>query len=127
MCGNNNDFITDRNDISFDIQYTQGYWIYKRNEGKEMIIESQDKKAIHNFNNVLSLQIEPTLKEYSIEVYDAINDGSSLGIYSSEERAKEVLKEIWEFYEISKRYECSSNNGITLFSEPKFAYEMPER
>ena len=92
-----------------------------------MIIESQDKKAIHNFNNVLSLQIEPTLKEYSIEVYDAINDGSSLGIYSSEERAKEVLKEIWEFYEISKRYECSSNNGITLFSEPKFAYEMPER
>lgn len=92
-----------------------------------MIIESQDKKAIHNFDNVLSLQIEPTLKEYSIEVYDAINDGSSLGIYSSEERAKEVLKEIFEFYEISKRYECSSNNGITLFLEPKFAYEMPER
>ena len=23
--GNNNDFITDRNDIIFDIQYTQGY------------------------------------------------------------------------------------------------------
>lgn len=90
-----------------------------------MIIVSQDKKAIHNFDNVLSLQIEPTLKEYSIEVYDAINDGSSLGIYSSEERAKEVLQEITEKI-------CESSNikmdieGINC-EVSKQIYYMPER
>ena len=90
-----------------------------------MIIVSQDKKAIHNFDNVLSLQIEPTLKEYSIEVSDAINDGSSLGIYSSEERAKEVLQEITEKI-------CEGSNikmdieGINC-EVSKQIYYMPER
>lgn len=90
-----------------------------------MIIVSQDKKAIHNFDNVLSLQIVPTLKEYLIEVCDAINDGSSLGIYSSEERAKEVLQEI-----IDKIWESSSLRmdikGINCEVREQ-TYYMPER
>lgn len=81
-----------------------------------MIIVSQDKKAIHNFDNVLSLQIEPTLKEYTIEVYDAINDGSSLGIYASEERAKEVLKEITEFWKNGAMTDCK---GFICYEMPK--------
>jgi hypothetical protein len=90
-----------------------------------MIIVSQDKKAIHNFDNVLSLQIVSTLKEYLIEVCDAINDGSSLGIYSSEERAKEVLQEI-----IDKIWESSSLRmdikGINCEVREQ-TYYMPER
>lgn len=90
-----------------------------------MIIVSQDKKAIHNFDNVLSLQIVPTLKEYSIEVCDAINDGSSLGEYSTEERAKEVLQEI-----IDKIWESSSLRmdikGINCEVREQ-TYYMPER
>lgn len=90
-----------------------------------MIIVSQDKKAIHNFDNVLSLQIVPTLKEYSIEVCDAINDGSSLGIYSSEERAKEVLREITE--KICEVSNIKMNiEGINC-EVSKQIYYMPER
>ncbi|MBS5722190.1 MAG: hypothetical protein KHW50_07435 [Clostridium sp.] len=97
-----------------------------------MIIVSQDKKAIHNFDNVLSLQIVPTLKEYSIEVCDAINDGSSLGIYSSEERAKEVLQEIIKRY--SSYLKLEGGPAIlrgqidiqpNIFNIPK-VFEMPK-
>ena len=88
-----------------------------------MIIVSQDKKAIYNFDNVISLQIEPTLKEYTIEVYDAINDGSSLGIYSSEERAKEVLQEIISKYKTTL---YNSKTNETIVNVPK-VYEMPTK
>lgn len=92
-----------------------------------MIIISQDKKAIHNFDNVLSLQIVPTLKEYSIEVCDAINDGSSLGIYSSEERAKEVLRELIEAVSIKEIEGSYKELEIIIKLKSFVAYEMPEK
>lgn len=92
-----------------------------------MIIISQDKKAIHNFDNVLSLQIVPTLKEYSIEVCDAINDGSSLGIYSSEERAKEVLQELIEAVSIKEIEGTYKELEIIIKLKSFVAYEMPEK
>lgn len=92
-----------------------------------MIIISQDKKAIHNFDNVLSLQIVSTLKEYSIEVCDAINDGSSLGIYSSEERAKEVLQELIEAVSIKEIEGTYKELEIIIKLKSFVAYEMPEK
>lgn len=92
-----------------------------------MIIVSQDKDKIINHDNVQLLWINKNILNETIETFYIYADHDFLGEYKTEERAKEVLKEIWKFYEISKRYECSSNNGITIFLEPKFAYQMPER
>lgn len=97
-----------------------------------MIIVSQDKTNILNFSNIQNVRIEPYgthikgKKIYKIFAGNSEGYATELGTYDTEERAKEVLQEIWKFYEISKRYECSSNNGITLFLEPTFAYQMPE-
>lgn len=97
-----------------------------------MIIVSQDKTNILNFSNIQNVRIEPYgthikgKKIYKIFAGNSEGYVTELGTYDTEERAKEVLQEIWKFYEISKRYECSSNNGITLFLEPTFAYQMPE-
>lgn len=99
-----------------------------------MIIVSQDKNMIINFNSIVSTYViknyvseEKGYKGYNIDFATNEEINFVLATYETEERAKEVLKEIWKFYEISKRYECSSNNGITIFLEPKFAYQMPER
>ena len=93
-----------------------------------MIIVSQDKDKIINFDNLTQVYItqDEEEKAYFIrfETVDSLYD--DLGEYKTEERAKEVLQEIWNFYETAKRYECSSNNGITIFLEKKFTYEMPK-
>ena len=90
-----------------------------------MIIVSQAKDEIINFKNMNNIYISRTGEiRACANMEDCVY---VLGNYSTQERAKEVLKEIWKFYEISKRYECSSNNGITIFLEPKFAYQMPEK
>ena len=91
-----------------------------------MIIVSQDKDNVINYDNVKSLWIDDNVLDKTNTTFYINADDDFLGEYETEERAKEVLKEIWKFYEISKRYECSSNNGITIFLEPKFAYQMPE-
>lgn len=90
-----------------------------------MIIVSQDKKKIINFERITEITVSGTGILVGDNVF--IPKGEEVGKYKTEERAKEVLKEIWKFYEISKRYECSSNNGIMIFLEPTFAYQMPER
>ena len=88
-----------------------------------MIIVSQDKETIVNFDNVTEIAQEDG--EIGI-TNDILNDDFQvIAEYKTEERAKEVLQEIIEFYEISKRYECSSNNGITIFTQKTFVYEMP--
>lgn len=89
-----------------------------------MIIVSQDKKKIINFARITEITVSGTGILVGDNVF--IPKGEEVGKYKTEERAKEVLKEIWKFYEILKRYECSSNNFITIFLEQKFAYQMPE-
>ena len=92
-----------------------------------MIIVSQDKDTIINHDNVQLLWINKNILNETIKTFYIYADHDFLGEYKTEERAKEVLQEIWEFYEMSKRYECSSNISMTIFLEPKFAYQMPER
>ena len=95
-----------------------------------MVIVSQEKDGIINFDNILVIRLSTDFEtnKKNIIYVDCVGDEHfGIGKYGTEERAKEVLQEIWKFYEISKRYECSSNNGITIFLEPKFAYQMPEK
>ena len=88
-----------------------------------MIIVSQDKTRTINFDRVeiLGINIDDNTK-----IACCFNDGKVLlGKYKTEERAKEILQEIIKFYEVSERYKCSSNNGITIFTQKTFVYEMP--
>ena len=92
-----------------------------------MIIVSQDKTEIVNFDNITRIYVHKCPNEISDVRCDTVNDlVINLGNYDTEERAKEVLQEIIEFYEISKRHECSSNNGMTLFIKITFVYETPK-
>ena len=86
-----------------------------------MIIVSQNKTSIYNFNNINSIFIN-SYNEIRIFDNNYVEGycGDLLGFYKTEERAKEVLKEIVQFYEISKRYETA------LFMEKTFVYEMPK-
>lgn len=96
-----------------------------------MIIISQDKKAIHNFDNIISIQVEEESNgKYKIIVYDAINDNTSLGDYKTEERAKEVLNEISIAYanmELIKIPKIEIQQKITSTELLKnICYKMPE-
>ena len=95
-----------------------------------MLILSQDKKAIHNFDNIISIQVEKSNGKYEIIVYDAINDNTSLGRYDTEERAKDVLQEIIISYanmEMIKIPKMEIQQKITSTELLRnICYKMPE-
>ncbi len=87
-----------------------------------MIIVSQDKTEIVNFDNITRIYVHKCPNEISDVRCDTVNDlVINLGNYDTEERAKEVLQEIidrcanWENLKIGK---------LTGFCSPK--YEMPK-
>lgn len=95
-----------------------------------MIIVSQDKEIIINFNNVQAINVHFKNKKQVCAWFNVDEDPNGsvvLGEYETEEKAREVLQEIWNFYEDVKRYEGSSNTGTTVFFGKKFTYEMPRK
>ncbi len=87
-----------------------------------MIIVSQDKTEIINFDNVNTLRATKTGFIVSYEnTYKAEDDCSNiLGKYKTESRAKEVLQEIISKY---RKWNKDANNAVTII--PK-VYEMPK-
>ena len=90
-----------------------------------MIIVSQDKKRIVNFDNLTQVYIthcEEDNTGYFIrfETVDSLYE--DLGEYATEERAREVLQEIIERYTNWNNLVCGQPTG---FCSPK--YEMPEK
>lgn len=89
-----------------------------------MIIVSQDKKGIINFNNIMSINIIDAEKDgwlisaaFLIGIDDIYRE---LGYYKTEKRAQEVLQEIVSKY---RQYNLDNNKAITIL--PK-VYEMPK-
>lgn len=86
-----------------------------------MLILSQDKKEIVNLDNITNMFIlNNTVKcmlTYGGETY--------IGIYDTEERAKEILQEIMGKYEFSCRmkYRGSTMLGLDIY----FLYKMPKK
>ena len=74
-----------------------------------MIIVSQDKKSIYNFDNAKSIDI----LENEIYITDNIlaDEGTLIGVYETEERADEVLEELDENRQC-KRFMKMDNEGI---------------
>ena len=88
-----------------------------------MIIVSQDKTKIVNFDNLTQVYItqdeEETAYFIRYETVDSLYD--DLGKYETEERAKEVLQEIIEIYR-----EKIIHGSSGYFSSTKTVYDMPE-
>ena len=66
-----------------------------------MIIVSQDKKTIVNFDNVIYANVRklpPNEIGYAIRIYTFESDFERFALYDTEERTKEVLSEIYEKY-----------------------------
>ena len=105
-----------------------------------MIIVSQDRKKIINFNNIREIMyidnerqkeliknmgldiFDSVIKEtmrisvediegYGIYVYFDNGDNTILGQYKTEERAKEVLKMIVSAYQSCKLFQCTNNDA----------------
>ena len=92
-----------------------------------MIIVSQDKKVIINFDNVENIDIIADLDgtgeiPYNIN-YETSSKREELGRYKTEERAKEVLQEIVSKYKTTL---YNSKTNETVVNVPK-VYEMPTK
>lgn len=101
-----------------------------------MIIISQDKDNIVNFNNIVSIVIDEFKFGSNRKRITAETLGFTvvLGDYKTEKRAKEVLKSIVEVYQANKTFECTNDNvqsdvlnEIMERKLPLFTYEMPEK
>ncbi len=97
-----------------------------------MIIVSQDKDNVINYDNVKSLWIDDNVLDKTNTTFYINADDDFLGEYETEERAKEVLQEIVEKY--SSYLELKGgvafmqggmNIQPNIFNIPK-VYEMPE-
>lgn len=90
-----------------------------------MIIVSQDKDNVINYDNVTSLWIDDNVLDKTNTTFYINADENFLGEYETEERAKEVLQEITEKI-------CEGSNiqmdieGINC-EVSKQIYYMPER
>lgn len=62
-----------------------------------MLIRSQDKTFLLNFNNLTAIYMEKIDKDFSI-VYNDFEDAYTLGKYSTEAKAMKVLDMIQEAY-----------------------------
>lgn len=98
-----------------------------------MIIVSQDGNIV-NFDRVSNVYRQENVINYQCP--DIEDFWWRLGVYATEERAKEVLKEITECYTNTEQYKCLSSipncnpeNLVSILNklvENAFIYEMPK-
>lgn len=100
-----------------------------------MIIISQDKNKMINIDNITQIYITEDEEKtaYFIRVETTFEAYEDLGNYITEERAKEVFKEIVKCYSCSEQLKCVVHiNGCLNATElnnlaaTSFIYEMPE-
>ena len=84
-----------------------------------MIIVSQDKSEIINFDKVQNIYVSGRFISLNFE----LNNYEVIGTYKTEERAKEVLKEILEAYKNCNYYSLSQMGKGFVIND---YYEMPE-
>lgn len=78
-----------------------------------MIIVSQDKTELINFSNIVRLEVSN-----NAEGHNFCNDFETvIGLYNTEERAKEVLEEIVDTYKFNRCYAVGQKQAV---------YQMPE-
>lgn len=93
-----------------------------------MIIVSQDKRMIINFDNIVGIVIRKNMDENLYQVQCKSENEKNkriLGKYKTEERAKEVLQEIMKKYRDVTVVCDINNNKYEKYDLPK-VYETPE-
>ena len=97
-----------------------------------MIIVSQDKRTIINFDNLKTIELDRETNFTSINIFRETNEvetgvcGLFIGHYATEERAKEVLQEIIKAYiESKKGEEATTIFGFAIIPSNTY-YEMPQ-
>ena len=83
-----------------------------------MIIISQGKDNVINYDNVKSLWIDENVLDKTNTTFYINADDDFLGEYKTEERAKEVLQEIINVYKFNTCQENGQENVVC---------EMPEK
>lgn len=92
-----------------------------------MLILSQDKDKILNFNNIIQVYVNKYANEYPDISCDTLNElNINLGDYKTEERAKEVLQEIIKKYNEYGEIASPKIGIINIVTLPK-VYKMPEK
>lgn len=98
-----------------------------------MVIVSQDKKVVTNFSDTVGIQIEEHIlnsdgeRDYELKALTEKRT-CNIGIYVTEERAKEVLEEITETYIRTEQYKVEDEmTQMRLFTKGIFMYEMPKK
>lgn len=97
-----------------------------------MIIVEQEKTYLINFDNTtqITLAVDKEEKEFAVMAETTKSKDVILGIYKTEERAKEVLQEIMqcEYSTEIFKYKNGIFNASELnkLQEKAFVYEMPE-
>lgn len=86
-----------------------------------MIIVSQGKDELVNFDRIESIWID--VEEGRVTIEATADTNSTLGTYSTEERAKEVLQEIIKSY---RKYRTAECDGPAKVLQETTVYEMPE-
>ena len=94
-----------------------------------MIIVSQDKKEITNFDNMMAINILDYEEDgfllsaaFLIGIDDIYRE---LGYYKTEKRAQEVLQEIVGLYKRCQQV-IGERGGVANFIYPPKVYEMPK-
>lgn len=80
-----------------------------------MIIVSQDKKTIVNFDNVIYANVRklpPNEIGYAIRIYTFESDFERFALYDTEERTKEVLADIYMKYSDWQSMRMIKNENI---------------
>ncbi len=93
-----------------------------------MLIVSQDKTEIVNFDNIENIWIN-TESESRFTIEATADTNSTLGYYKTEERAKEILLNISIQYALNKmtqsiNFKPNNENGAGRYMP---VYEMPEK
>lgn len=93
-----------------------------------MVIVSQDKELILNFENIDAIEIGNPLEYddglFQILAFTTSDSEFTLGKYKTEERAKEVLQEIMKKYLEIKCFYNSKYEVMQAIEQPK-VFEMP--
>lgn len=85
-----------------------------------MLIRSQDKRMIVNFDNICTVSASP--EKHSEDIYVEDGTGSLMvGRYSTKAKAMKVLDMVQDAYE-RYEYEKVFKTGLTLFE----TFQMPE-
>ena len=104
-----------------------------------MLILSQDRRTIVNFDNMKTIELDSETNFTSINIFRETNEvetgvcGLFIGHYATEERAKEVLKDICGYLGLNEMYKYGDSEVQEMICKKMdegngllFIYEMPK-